>query len=104
MIKIKLDWPDKTLQFWSGNKFGRLVYKEQVAPKLSTNEVDDVIELIFPAQIIFLNFSFVQGLFSELLPRIGGVSNFKKYIKISSENSNHSDEIQKMIWDKLRIR
>ena len=71
MIKIKLDWPDKTLQFWSGNKFGRLVYKEQVAPKLSTNEVDDVIELIFPAQIIFLNFSFVPVSYTHLtLPTI----------------------------------
>ena len=106
MIQIKLNWPDKTLEFWSGNKFGRAIYEEQIAPKIEkiTTGQFDPIEIVFPEQLIFLNFSFVQGLFSELLPKIGGVSNFKSKITISSENIERSEEIQNMVWDKLRVK
>lgn len=106
MIKIELTWSDKTLEFWSGNNFGRHIYKEQVAPTIDPlrNDQLDHIELIFPKQIIFLNFSFVQGFFSELLPKIGGISNFKKKIKITSVNAEYSERIEKMVWEKLRVR
>ncbi|MFR4248837.1 MAG: hypothetical protein ACLT1L_03195 [Leuconostoc lactis] len=106
MVTINLEWPDKTLEFWSGNKFGRVMYENQVAPNIDKIEIDgsDLIEIVFPSQLIFLNFSFVQGFFSELLPKIGGVANFKERIKISSEKPERSEEIQKMIWDKLRVK
>lgn len=66
-IRIHLSF-DKTMYGLAGYKYGVEVFNEQVAPQLDYSKQ---IELIFPSNIEMIASSFIQGLFSEIVKKIG---------------------------------
>lgn len=102
--KVTLTWTDKSLEFWSGNKFGRDVYNEQARSQIDSKDLQEKIVIEFPFSIKFLNWSFVQGFFNDILHQINGKENFKQHVRITSADPQKSDLIEKMVLQKLKIQ
>ena len=87
---------DNSLIFWSGNKYGREIYNEQVKKQLKDNYLEEGIVIELPEQIEFINYSFVQGFFAEVSDEIGK-NNVRSKITLESAHKDLVDSV----WDKL---
>ncbi len=59
---------DKTITRLAGNEFGRQTYEEQVKDAINFSEIT---QIEFPAQIVMIASSFVQGFFDEIVKAVG---------------------------------
>lgn len=84
---------DKATSRLAGNPYGKAVYKEQLADNLDFNKMNIV---IFPDSIERVASSFTQGMFEEIVQKLGydGIEN---HIKIKAKNS----ELEKSIYEDL---
>lgn len=92
MNKIELRF-DKATTRLAGNPYGRKIYMEQVKGRIKYNEKNCI---IFPNQIEKIASSFTQGLFSEIIKKIGYVGIDQK-IQIKARN----EELEKTIYEDL---
>lgn len=102
-MNIKLEWNDKSLEFWSGRQFGMEVYENQVKDKINPSDFEDMLTIEFPESIKFLNWSFVQGFFADILHQIGGKEHFTEHIRVISADPQKTEKIEKMVLEKLKI-
>lgn len=90
--KIELVF-DKATTRLAGNPYGRTVYKEQIAEKMDYDKMNII---SFPDNIEKVASSFTQGLFSEIIEKIG-YSGFKDTVTIKAK----TDALEKMIYEDL---
>lgn len=84
---------DKSTTRLAGNPYGKAVYKEQLENKI---DFKDLNEIIFPDYIEKVASSFTQGLFEEIVRKIG-YSGVDKIIKIKAKDA----ELEKNIYEDL---
>lgn len=85
---IELEF-DKTIAGLAGNDYGYEEYKNQMMGKFDYEKMNVI---IFPAQIKKVAISFVQGMFSDILKKIGK-NEIEKYVTIKSSSEQLSKKI-----------
>lgn len=77
---------NKTLEYISGNKFGREVFEKQLKDKIENNYYEYIV--VFPKEIKGVSISFTQGMISEIVNKMGREEAFKhlKFISKYSDN------------------
>lgn len=83
---------NKSLTNLAGYDYGKQVYDNQIAGKI---DIDKEFTIGFPPAIKGVASSFVQGLFKDIVDKIG-LSATEKRLKIVAEN-NLSDSIRKKL-------
>lgn len=84
---------DRTLSNLAGYDFGIKVYNEQVKDKLNISED---FTIVFPDTIIGVAASFVQGLFSNIIEKLGLLST-KNKVSIVAFDNKLAESIKKKI-------
>lgn len=92
-IRLKFDEEERTLTTF---EYGRKIYNEQVKDIINL-DYNIPIVFCFPKNIVKVSSSFVQGLFKDILDKIGYVG-FEKRIIISSRSEILSKYIRQLIW------
>lgn len=85
-IKIEVD---KTLTSLAGNKYGHMVYDNQVKDRI---DFDKVTIIEFPSQICIIATSFIQGFFEGIIKNIG-LEGLEQKIEIKSSIPNLKEKI-----------
>lgn len=78
---------DKTLEYISGNKFGREIFEKQLKNIMEKNDEYNKYIVVFPREIKGVSISFTQGMISEIVNKIGREETFK-HLKFMSEYSD----------------
>lgn len=89
---IKLTF-DKATTRLAGNPYGRTIYNEQIAGKIDFNKMNLI---VFPDNIEKVASSFTQGLFTEIIKKIG-YSGVKDTVKIKAK----SQDLERMMYEDL---
>lgn len=84
---------DKATTRLAGNPYGKAVYLEQIRDKIDYSKKNII---IFPDNIEKVASSFTQGLFSEIIKRIGYTG-----VKETVEIKTKSDKLSKEMYDDL---
>ena len=85
---IELEF-DKTISALAGNDYGYGHYKKQIENKFDYNKRNII---IFPEQVKKVAISFVQGMFRDILKKIGK-SEIERYVTIKSSSEKLTEKI-----------
>lgn len=85
-IYLKLD---PTITRITGNKYGSIIYNEQIKPNIKDNEMN---EIVFPDNIKAIGISFVRGMMSEEMIKYGKQGLFEHF-KFKCNNESLEQKI-----------
>lgn len=77
---------DQTITRITGNKYGSIIYNEQIKPNIKDNEI------VFPENIKAIGISFVRGMMSEEMIKYGKQGLFEHF-KFKCNNESLEQKI-----------
>lgn len=89
-MRIELEL-DRTVTRLAGYELGKKIFEEQIKNKIDYNSS---ITIVFPDNIINLASSFIQGLFGEMVEKIG-IAGIEQLVFIESKSEKLKDSIVK---------
>ena len=93
---ISLEIKDRSLTKLAGNSYGRKLFDAQVDGRIDLNEP---FTIVFPEQIVYFAYSFIQGFFGKIYTEIGREGMEKNFDVVVSKISNP----KKTILDRLML-